>query len=30
MNHYWRSPESASRIGSEAEAFKSAIPVLLA
>jgi hypothetical protein len=30
MNRYWRSPDSASRIGSEAEAFKSAIPVLLA
>ena len=30
MNRYWRSPESASRIGSETEAFKSALPVLLA
>jgi len=30
MNRYWRSPESAIRIGSEAEAFKSAISVLIA
>jgi len=30
MNRYWGSPESASRIGSEAEAFKGALPVLLA
>ena len=30
MNRYWQSPESASRIGSEAEAFKGALPVLLA
>jgi hypothetical protein len=30
MNRYWRSPESASRIGSEAEAFKSALSDLLA
>ena len=29
MNRYWRSPEAASRTGSEAEAFKSAIPVLV-
>ena len=30
MNRYWRSPESAIRIGSEAEAFKSALSVLVA
>jgi len=30
MNRYWRSPEAASRTGSEAEAFKSALSVLLA
>jgi len=30
MNSYWRSLESATRIGSEAEAFKNAISVLLA
>jgi hypothetical protein len=30
MNRYWQSPESASCIGSEAEAFKGALPVLLA
>ena len=30
MNSYWRSSESATRIGSEAEAFKNALSVLLA
>jgi len=30
MNRYWGSPEAASRIGSEVEAFKGALPVLLA
>ncbi|HEY5883770.1 MAG TPA: hypothetical protein VIT88_03745 [Pyrinomonadaceae bacterium] len=30
MNRYWRSPESATRIGSEVEAFKSALSVLVA
>ena len=29
MNRYWGSPESAMRIGSEVEAFKSALPTLL-
>ena len=29
MNRYWRSHEAATRIGSEAEALKSALPVLL-
>ena len=30
MNRYWRSPESAARIGSEVKAFESALPRLLA
>jgi len=29
MNRYWGTPESATRIGSEVEAFKSALPILL-
>jgi hypothetical protein len=29
MNRYWGSPESATRVGSEVEALKSALPTLL-